>query len=191
MEQLQEQLLVGDPEEMRRQATVTLGKILTQRLDPRYRRTAMDVLHYLDQQECAVSSAGWDAYRTAAAQIAALDAIETHQKNPRRSLLCRSIQRELKRSDVDRESASGPSIPVTLETAEDAERRETEIRKLVAERQRMHFGSEAQSHAMRPRHDDPPQAAEEPQVTVTEGVRLERRPGSFGRTIWLRQPNTK
>jgi hypothetical protein len=50
MEQLQEQLIVSDPVEMRRRATVVLGKILAQRLDPRYRRTAMDVLNYLDQQ---------------------------------------------------------------------------------------------------------------------------------------------
>jgi hypothetical protein len=57
MEQLREELLASNPVEMRRRANAVLGQILAKRLDPRYRRTALDVLKRLDEQERAAASA--------------------------------------------------------------------------------------------------------------------------------------
>jgi hypothetical protein len=51
MEQLREELLDSNPVEMRRRANAVLGQILAKRLDPRYRRTALDVLKRLDDDQ--------------------------------------------------------------------------------------------------------------------------------------------
>ena len=76
MEELRIQLRAGDPVELRRRANAVLGRILAEQLDPKYRRTALDTLRYLDNQERGVEKAEREALRTAMAQLALLDAID-------------------------------------------------------------------------------------------------------------------
>jgi hypothetical protein len=187
MEELREQLLASDPIQLRRRATQVLGKILAQRLDPRYRRTAMDVLNYLDQQEQAVSSAGWEAYRAAAAQIAALDAVETSRKKRGHSPSARPAAKALQRERETEGSDESMSIQPTPEVPEDAERREAEIRQVVADRQRMRLGEAPlfqKSSDKDSQLDDPTPLREEAAAGV---VQWERKPGHFGKGGWTRQ----
>ena len=85
MEELREELLASDPVEMRRRANAVLGRILAKKQDPRYRRTALDVLRYLDEQDRAEARADWDTYREMVAQITALDAQPYGKKGRPRS----------------------------------------------------------------------------------------------------------
>jgi hypothetical protein len=64
------------PGEMRRRANAVLSDILAKRTDPRYRRSALDVLKRLDEEERAKAKADREWLRTAAVQMAAFDAIE-------------------------------------------------------------------------------------------------------------------
>jgi hypothetical protein len=94
MEQLREELLASNPVEMRRRANAVLGQILAKRLDPRYRRTALDVLKRLDDQESAAMKADREAYGTAVAQIAAFDATEGSARKRARSTSARPPEKE-------------------------------------------------------------------------------------------------
>jgi hypothetical protein len=198
MEQLREELLASDPAEMRRRANAVLGRILAERLDPRYRRTAMDVLRYLDEQECSASSAGWEEYRSAATQIAALDAIEAGRKNVERSASGRPprkpVHRELGIAGADVERAKELSIPLTPQAAQDAERRSAEILQVVSDRQGARFGEKPTFQMGREiddqQYDSLPVVA--PAVPAEGiGFRLERKPGHFGKGGWKRQPDSR
>jgi hypothetical protein len=184
MEELREELLASDPVEMRRRANAVLGRILTKRQDPRYRRTALDVLHYLDQQERAAEKAEWESYRTAVAQIAAADAMEGGRKNRAR------FQREQTIVGAGHECAIEQSRIVTEETAGNAERQRGEIGKVIADRRRKHSGEKFESHHVEARLDDPP-----PPVTKVviekkgKAVEWVRKPGYFGRGGWMRLPD--
>ncbi len=196
IEQLREELLASDPVVMRRRANAVLGRILAEQLDPRYRRTAVDVLRYLDEQECAAASAGWETYRAAAAQIAALDAGEASRQSVRRSPSGRphttAVHRELEVAGSDGEGGNELSIPLMPEAAPDAERRRAEILEVVADRQRMRFGPERKSEKIQGM-DSPrggaPQLAEDTRAKPS-ALRLERRPGYFGKGSWRRPPNS-
>jgi hypothetical protein len=87
----------ADPVEMRRRANAVLSEILAKRLDPRYRRTALDVLKRLDEQERAAASADREAYRTALAQMAAIDALEGGATKRARSTSAGSQEKEVDR----------------------------------------------------------------------------------------------
>jgi hypothetical protein len=194
MEQLREQLLAGDPEEMRRRAHAVLGKILAQQLDPRYRRTAMDVLNYLDAQEQAVKTAGWEAYHTAAAQIAALDAVQTSRKNRGRSPsgynAPKAPPQELEVEHGSGEGANGLTIQ-PAEAAEDAEQRRAEIFQVVADRQKMRLGEAPLLHKSADtdsRQDALTPPIEEP---ATERFEWVRKPGHFGKGGWMRLPTER
>ena len=101
MEQLREELLASDPVEMRRRANAVLGQILAKQLDPRYRRTAIDVLRLLDEQERAAARADRESYRTVVAQMAALDAMEGGRTRRARSTSARPRAKERPRAEVD------------------------------------------------------------------------------------------
>jgi hypothetical protein len=191
MQRLQEQLLAGDPVEMRRRAHAVLGRILSQQLDPRYRRTAMDVLNYLDAQEQAVKKAGWEAYHAAAAEIAALDAVETGKRNRGRSPSGRNARKALHReAEVEIGSDEANELNIQLaETAEDAERRRAEIFQVVSDRQEMRLREVPVVPRIREtdsRQDDPSPTRKE----VIREVVLKRKPGHFGKGGWMRWPNS-
>jgi hypothetical protein len=180
MEQLREELLASDPVEMRRRANAVLGRILAEQLDPRYRRTAMDVLRYLDAQEGTAKLADREAYRTAIAQLTALDTMEG---GGRRS--ARPLSAGLRRSAVSIESSA---VVMT------AGQREAAIDQVIAAIDEM--------IAQRRRHEDPElpamaetdpgpgeQGADQPAeeaVSKANEPRLQRVPGAFGRPIWRR-----
>lgn len=85
MAELREELLANDPVEMRRRANAVLGRILAKKQDPRYRRTALDVLRYLDEQERSQARTDWATYREMVAQIADLDGQLYGKRDRRRS----------------------------------------------------------------------------------------------------------
>ena len=101
IEQLREELLASDPVEMRSRANFVLGEILAKRLDPRYRRTALDVLKRLDEQERAAMKADREAYRTVVAQMAAIDAIENGATKRVRSTSAKPPAKEQPPVDLD------------------------------------------------------------------------------------------
>jgi hypothetical protein len=189
VEQLREQALATDPVEMRRRANTALARILSGRLDPRYRRTAMDVLRYLDQQEREAENVGWEVYRAAAAQI--VDALGAGKRSGGRSPSIRPIPKqnfsEESSAGVPSERANELAVPLSSETAKDEDRRRSEIFQVVADRQRMRFGQP-------PVLEQIPQTAlqqEELIQPVEEGTaeQFQRRPGHFGKGGWMRFPN--
>jgi hypothetical protein len=187
--ELREQLLASDSVEMRRRAQAVLGRILAERLDPRYRRTAMDVLHYLDERDRAATIAGWEAYRAAAAQITALDAIEAGTKNRTRSPSARArakaVARELKIVGVTDEGTNELDLPLTPEAAQDAERRRDEIDQVIADRRRMRHG---EAFELRPAQgmDFLLGDAPEPAPVKEEGFQWAQKPGRFGKGSRMR-----
>jgi hypothetical protein len=84
---------------MRRRANFVLGEILAKRLDPRYRRTALDVLKRLDAEQERAERADQEAYRTALAQMAAIDALEGGATKRARSTSAGSQENE---DEIDR-----------------------------------------------------------------------------------------
>jgi hypothetical protein len=78
-----------------------LGQILAKQLDPRYRRTALDVLKRLDDQERAAARADREAYQTAVAQMAALDTMEGGRTKRIRSTSTKRPAKEQPPVDLD------------------------------------------------------------------------------------------
>jgi hypothetical protein len=141
MQEIRDQLRASDPVELRRRANAVLAAILAERQDPRYRRTALDVLRYLDSQERAVEKAEQASLRTALDQLALLDAIEG--RGGRRHLRARRRASEM--SQERAEPDAGWEQPAVqnhwiAETDADGERRRAEIDEVIAARRRMRLG---------------------------------------------------
>jgi hypothetical protein len=194
MEELREELLASDPVKMRRRAVAVLGRILAKRQDPRYRRTALDVLKYLDERERVALRAEREEYRALLARLAALKAAEAAAKTWGPSL---SARPHLKTGTPDAAivdpAEERTKRPPTSENAEDAARRKAEIQQVIEERRRMRKAENLKFPAplvMNARSDDPPRTAEEDAaVKVKEdGFRLVRKAGHFGKGVWMRVP---
>jgi hypothetical protein len=167
------------PDNMRLRANAVLNDILAKRLDPRYRRTAIDVLKQLDEQERAASKADREAYLALLAQKEALDAMESGERR-RGSTAAKPKASEQKKVDVD-------------EIID-------EIDRLVAERRTGRaVEGQALSAPVSPPDDPQPAAKEEwpaaeekpvvnPVPPATSGFRLVRKPGHFGGGGWMRVP---
>jgi hypothetical protein len=180
MEQLREELLASDPVEMRRRANAVLGQILAKQLDPRYRRTALDVLKRLDDQEHAAARADREAYRTAVAQMAALDTMQGSATKPERSASAKLPAKEQPRVDIDQIIA--------------------DIDEIVARRQHSRELEPPAVPALESCPDEAQEAAAEgtsiqEELAVNQvvappasGFLWVRKPGHFGRGGWVRVP---
>jgi hypothetical protein len=142
LEEIHDELRASDPVEMRRRANSALMRILAGRLDPQCRRTAIDVLRYLDNQERGVEKAERDALRTAMAQLALLDAIDGRGRRARLPAVRRQpgeVSRPLGTTNAGDTHPTEPNL-VTQATEADAERRRAELDSVIAARRRMRFG---------------------------------------------------
>jgi hypothetical protein len=175
-----EQLRAADPVEMRRRANAVLSEILAKRLDPRYRRTALDVLRRLDDREREAMMADQETYRMAVAQMAALDAIEDGRTNRARSASGRTQTKAQPQVDIDQII--------------------NEIDQLVAAQRHSRDSEPLPIPVLELRPNDPPQAAsevtpikEEPvsqaAAPQASGFKLVRKPGHFGKGGWMRVPS--
>ena len=192
MEQLREELLASDPVELRRLALATFADIMSKRLDPRYRRTALDVLHYLDAQERATAAAEFGRYEALTARFAALhDAELALEHRAAAASPQAAIAAPVKRGQARVDGQQGePQRPVTPEDPQVAERRRAELQQVVAERQRMSRIEDANGPALpkQPsRVNDPQHAAHNPPIKDRES-RAVRKPGRFGKPTWMRAP---
>jgi hypothetical protein len=181
MEQLREQLLASDPVEMRRRANAVLGQILAKQLDPRYRRTAADVLKRLDEEERAKARADQEAFRTLTAQMAVLDTIENGGRA--RSNQAKGEEKEPPQVDLDQIIDEIDRLVQGQRLARDPEHLSMPIVETYPE--------------------DPPQvtenaipleandAADRDTPPPQRGFRLVRRAGFFGKGSWMREPNPR
>jgi hypothetical protein len=178
IEQLREELLASDPVEMRRRANAALSQILAKRLDPRYRRTALDVLRRLDEQDREAMRADQETYRTALAQMAALEAMEGGPTKRTRST----------------------KLPAKEHTPADIDQIIADIDQLVAAQRHSRDSEPLPIPVLELRPNDPPQAAsevtpikEEPvsqaAAPQASGFKLVRKPGHFGKGGWMRVPS--
>jgi hypothetical protein len=129
---------------MRRRANFVLGEILAKRLDPRYRRTALDVLKRLDAEQERAERADRESYRTALAQMTVIDALEGGATKRARSTSARSEEKEAEIDRIIREietlvlQRSRKLEPLALDSRTDpsqATREATQLPKVVPERQ--------------------------------------------------------
>jgi hypothetical protein len=180
VQQRMEQLRAADPVEMRRRANAVLSEILAKRLDPRYRRTALDVLKRLDDQEREAMKADQETYRMTVAQMTALDAIEDGRTNRARS------------------ASGGPKTKAQSQV--DIDQIINEIDQLVAAQRHRRDPEPSPTPVLELRPEDPPQVAsdvtpvkEEPvsQATAPQATdfKLVRKPGHFGKGGWMRVPS--
>lgn len=181
IEQLREELLASDPVEMRSRANFVLGEILAKRLDPRYRRTALDVLKRLDDQERAAMKADREAYRAVVGQMAAIDAIENGATKRVRSTSAKPPAKEQPPVDLDQLI--------------------NEIAQIAEERRRSRELESPLKPVLDSCQADPPQAPAEAtpvqeQLAVNQaaapsasGFEWVRKPGHFGKGGWVRVPN--
>jgi hypothetical protein len=187
MEELREELRAGDPVELRRRANAVLGRILEQRLDPRYRRTALDVLRYLDAQEREVEKREQEAFRTA---VSALDAIDG--KGPRRRRVPTSppaikIHPEQTTAAPMDGPTNGNSRPPTP-----SEPLQTQTDPLLEEHRRLRPGTEFGSLPSIETDAQPDDLGKAAEIEIPEKGRKEqwvRRPGHFGKGGWMRTPD--
>jgi hypothetical protein len=174
--ELRTELEASDPVEMRRRANAALSQILAKRLDPRYRRTALDVLRRLDQEEHEAMRADQETYRITAA---ALDAIEDGRTNRARSASGRPQTKAQPQIDIDQII--------------------NDIDQIVAAQRHSQL-EPPPTPGLELRPNDPPQAAsevtpvkEEPVSKATapqaSGFKLVRKPGHFGKGGWMRVPS--
>jgi hypothetical protein len=142
MEEIRDQLRASDPVEMRRRANSALMRILAGRLDPKHRRTALDVLRYLDSQERVAEKAERESLRTAMAQLALLDAMEGRGDRPRSSARQRKPKEMPAKMATNGEGDEHPleQNRVRPEGDADAERRRAEIEAVIADRRRIRSG---------------------------------------------------
>ena len=188
LEELREQFQASDSDEMRRRANVALSRILAGRLDARFRRTAMDVLHYLDQQEREGKNVELETYLSAAARI--LNVVEPGRRSRQRAALIRALP-EVGTVGAPDEGSNESSALLAPESSQDDERRRAEILQVVSDRQRARFGEKPAFQMIRgiddQRDDSLPPATQ--QVPAEDlGFRRERKPGYFGRGGWKRHP---
>jgi hypothetical protein len=181
--ELRTELEASDPEEMRRRANAALSSILAKRLDTRYRRTALDILKRLDDQDRAKMNADSEAYRTVVAQMAALDAMENGRTNRARSTSSRlQAKEQTPAADIDQIIGY--------------------IEQLVAEQRHGRDPEPLPMPVLEARPDDPPKATSAVNLVKEQPVdqRLEpptnafqwvRKPGHFGRGGWVRVPNPR
>jgi hypothetical protein len=195
IEELREELLANDPNEMRRRALTVLSKIMAKQLDPRYRRTAIDTLRFLDERERVAIRAEREEYRTLLARLAALKAAEAVRTSRAQSPSARPQQgaalRDVTIVHPADQRANEPKPPVTPENAQDVARRRAEIEQVIEERRRMRKVENLKSPAppvMNAWSDDPPRAAEEDAAAQEDESRLVRKPGHFGKGSWMRVP---
>jgi hypothetical protein len=180
IEQLRAALHAADPAEMRLRANAVLSEILAKRLDPRYRRTAIDVLKRLDDQERATAKAEWETYRKLTKRTEALDAMDGDTTRRDRSASAQASAEEKPQIDLDR-------IVDEIDQMIAAQRQNREV-DVVA----------MQLRAASP--DDPPQAPNDGMpceketpvaqtvVRPADGFKLVRKPGYFGKGSWVRVP---
>jgi hypothetical protein len=133
---------------MRRRANAVLGEILAKRLDPRYRRTALDVLKRLDDQERAAARADREAYRTVVAQMAAVATMEAGATKRARST----------------KPSAKEQPPVNLDQLIN------EIAQIAAERQRSRELAPPPVSVLGSREDDPRPVAREATQLLEEDV---------------------
>jgi hypothetical protein len=192
MEELREELLASDPEEMRRRALTVLSKIMAKQLDPRYRRTAIDTLRFLDERERVVIKAQREKYRVLVARLTALKTAEAVERSRAQSS---SAQQQMKAGP--REAATVDPTeertkhPPKVENAEETARRRAEIERVIEERRRMRQVENFRPRALpatAPRPADPPQAAEEETTVKEDGFQWVRKPGRFGKGGFVRVP---
>ena len=182
LEELREQFQASDSEEMRRRANVALSRILAGRLDARYRRTAMDVLHYLDRQEREVKNVESKTYLAAAAQI--LNVVEPGRRNRQRAASIRALP-EVGIAEAPNEGSNESSVLLAPEPSQDDERRRAEILKVVADRQRLRFGEPAIKKV--PAEDFQQEKPIPPKPSAMP-KQFRRRAGHFGQAAWTRVP---
>jgi hypothetical protein len=192
MEQLREELLAADTVALRRLASLTLAKIMAKRLDPRYRRVAIDTLRYLDEKERQAARVELETYRALTDRLSALDDAElalerrTAASSPRRAALpAQASQAGVDGQQGERKRPSAPEDPrVTA-------RRRQEIEEVVEQRRR---ARQIEDKPLIPavtyiQRDELPKATQEdPAVTEDSGFRRERVPGRFGKGAWKRVP---
>jgi hypothetical protein len=176
MDQLREELLASDPVEMRRRANAVLGQILAKRLDPKYRRTALDTLRLLNEQERAADR---ESFRALKAGLGALDALEGKTTKRTRSNATPPPAKERPPVDIDKVIEEIDEIVKEQQGGRNPELPPLSVPDLCL--------------------DVPPQAAEEtvqakPAAVqaaspAAGGVGLVRRPGHFGQASWVRRPD--
>jgi hypothetical protein len=192
MEELREELLASDPDEMRRRALTVLSKIMAKQLDPRYRRTAIDTLRFLDERERVAIRAEREEYRTLLARLAALRAAEAVEKSRAQSLSARQHPKTGPRDAAIVEPAEerGTKRPKTPENAEDAARRRAEIESVIAERRRLRQAENLKSPlpVVMNSRSDPPQVEEEEAGGKKTGFQWVRKRGCFGKLALVRVP---
>jgi len=182
MEQLREEILASDPVELRRKATGTLARILSGKTDPGLRLAAISTLRYLDAQERAAARNDREALRTISDQLAALDALEDTAKRASSTTVKPPLE-ERPPANIDQiideiaalisEQRLGrdlepPPIPV-LESAPDFARHAAE--------------------GVIPVQATP--AVEHVTTPQSSGSRLIRKAGTFGKPVWIRQPDPR
>jgi hypothetical protein len=135
MQEIRNQLRASDPIELRRRANAVLAAILAEQQDPRYRRTALDVLRYLDGLELAAEKSERESLRTA---LALLDGIEGRggRRHSRARRRASEITPERAEPDAGWEHPAVQSHRIA-ETDADGERRRAEIDEVIAARRRM------------------------------------------------------
>lgn len=192
--ELREEIVASDPAELRRRALGVLSRILAKQLDPRYRRTALDVLRYLDEHKTAGDIAGWEQYGVAVPQIAALNDIATcRQKHANTVSDSPRTEPTFPEMDVPEEPEIEQKDPLVVESPEDAERKLAEILQVVKDRQRMRFGQEPETPATQETEgplNSPPQPSER-DASEDNGFEYTGRPGFFGKGGWKRQRKSR
>jgi hypothetical protein len=194
MEELREQLEAADPGELRRMAFSTLSKIMSKELDPRFRRVAIDTLRYLDQQEREVARVEFEKYLAVTERIAAVDAAEAALE---RRTAPPSTRRAAKAAPLELVSPGGARIQegeqqrtLPTEEAQVTARRLAEIQQVVTERQMASRIEDVRGPALpkQPSRLHDPQDAVHDAPVANQGSRAVRRPGSFGRPVWMPAP---
>jgi hypothetical protein len=186
IEEIREELRASDPVEMRRRANAVLGRILEERLDPRYRRTALDVLRYLDGQEREAERSEREALRTAIAAIDAIDGRKGRGSYSSTRLPMNAVPLEPKvavagkdRTDEHSRLATPSAFPGVG------------IGQLVEERHTMDYDSVPPAPpGADPQLCEASEAAEGEPTATERKVRWVRKPGHFGRGGWVRVPES-
>jgi hypothetical protein len=186
MEELREELRAGDPVELRRRANAVLGRILEQRLDPRYRRTALDVLRYLDAQEREVERSERESLRTAIAALDAIDGTKGRGRSSATRLHTNALFRESKVEVSGEERTNEYGRPSTPSTSP-----RVEIDQVVEERcPRAYDTVPPAPPGADPQLDEASEAAEGEAAPTEPKLRWVRKPGHFGRGGWIQRAQT-
>ena len=188
MKQLREELLASDPVRLRQLALGTLAKILSNRLDARFRRGAI----VLKEREAA--RVELETYRALTDRLTALDAAELALE--RRAASCSARRNAITEPQeaaiplgVD-ERPGDRQRPSAPEDTEGAARQLAKIREVVMERRRASQSEDARGRAL-PKQ---PSRVHDPQHVAHNGPSADheshavRKPGCFGKPVWMRAP---